>query len=80
MPALVALWERCTAAGAVADTEHRKYWFVAAAEHARRCGKRNPPGLFASMLRDPDLFAGFITVGDQESATRRIHEYRGAAT
>ncbi len=73
---LVALCQRCILTGAISASEADRVWFFTAVEHARRCGDHNPAGLFASMLRQPEKFRAYLTVGDEEAARARAAEWR----
>lgn len=51
--------------------------FVAAAEHARRVGNRNPAGLFVRVVRD--RLSRFIASCDEDAAWRRIKRHEASA-
>ncbi len=55
-------------------SEHARLQFVAAAEHALAIGTRNPPGLFAQLVRK-GLWR-FINQADEDRARRRMSRYR----
>ena len=48
---LLDLYEQAVELGLVTDSEHDRLRFVAAAEHARIIGTRNPCGLFVRLVR-----------------------------
>lgn len=67
---LLVLFEEATRKGLLRESERERLNFVAAAEHARVIGSRNPCGLFAWLVRRRKW--EFITEGDDESAHRRL--------
>lgn len=67
---LLELFRQAVAVGRLPGSEHARLQFVAAAEHARAIGTRNPFGLFAAIVRR-NLWH-VITQGDEDAAARRI--------
>jgi hypothetical protein len=67
---LLELYAQAVAAGLVAASEWGRLRFVAAAEHARAIGTKNPSGLFASLVRAGMLH--FATEGDETAASVRL--------
>jgi hypothetical protein len=76
---LLELYAQAVAQGLVAASEWGRLRFVAAAEHARAIGTKNPSGLFASLVRAGTLH--FATEGDETAASVRLrrHLYGGAS-
>lgn len=74
---LRALFTEATSRKWVRGSEAEFLEFVAAAEHAKRVGDRNPAGLFIRVVRDQ--LSRFISGSDEDAAWRRIkrHEERG---
>ena len=72
---LLELHGQAVARGLVGRAEADRLGFAAAAEHALAAGKRNPPGLFAHLVRRGRW--GSITQADEDSARRRlkVHEF-----
>lgn len=67
---LEALFVQAQQRGWTPGGEAARLRFVAAAEHAGRVGRRNPPGLFASIVRR-GLWA-FISAADEDAARKRL--------
>ena len=67
---LFTLFEEVTKRKLIPHNERERLNFVAAAEHARVIGSKNPCGLFAWLVRHRKW--EFITEGDDEAAHRRI--------
>lgn len=59
--------------GLVSGSESDRLKVLAAAEHARAAGRRNPPGLFVALLRR-GLWS-HLTSGDDEAAARRLKRH-----
>lgn len=57
----------------VSNGEHGRLQFVAAAEHARTIGSRNPPGLFAAILKRKLWHV--VTQADEDAAVRRLKSF-----
>ncbi len=74
---LLDLYEQAVELGLVTDSEHDRLRFVAAAEHARIIGTKNPCGLFVRLVRGGLLH--FVTYDDEVAASVRIrrHLYGG---
>jgi hypothetical protein len=70
---LLDLYEQAAAAGLVGRSEHARLRFVAAAEHARVIGTRNPCGLFVRLVRG-GLWP-FLTCDDEEAASVRLRKH-----
>jgi hypothetical protein len=70
MGRLLDLHEQAVAGGQISASEADRLRFVAAAEHARSIGSRNPPGLFAWLLRNRRW--GYVTQDDEDAASRRL--------
>jgi hypothetical protein len=75
---LLELYAQSVAGGLVPASEWGRLRFVAAAEHARAIGAKNPCGLFAALVRSGRLH--FATEDDAQAASFRIrrHLYGGA--
>ena len=76
--ALVELYTLCMARNVVSSCDADRLWFFGAAEHALRCGRRNPAGLFATMLRDRGRFEAYVTVSDETAALARLQQFARA--
>jgi hypothetical protein len=74
---LLELYEQAVEQGLVTASEHDRLRFVAAAEHARVIGTKNPCGLFARLVRGGLLH--FVTYDDEVAASVRLrrHLYGG---
>jgi hypothetical protein len=74
---LLELYEQAVEQGLVTASEHDRLRFVAAAEHARGIGTRNPCGLLARLVRGGLLH--FVTYDDEVAASARLrrHLHRG---
>jgi hypothetical protein len=74
---LLELYEQAVAGGLSAASEWGRLRFVAAAEHARIIGTRNPCGLFVRLVRGGLLH--FATGDDEQAASVRLrrHLYGG---
>jgi hypothetical protein len=70
---LLELYEQALGQGLVAPSEWDRLRFVAAAEHARIIGTRNPCGLFVRLVRGGLLH--FTTCDDQEAASVRLRRH-----
>lgn len=70
---LLALFEDAERRGLVNGSEHDRFQFVAAAEHASVIGSRNPCGLFAVLVRKG--LWHFITQADEDAAQRRLKQH-----
>jgi hypothetical protein len=75
---LLELYAQAVALGLVPASEWGRLRFVAAAEHARAIGTKNPCGLFAGLVRAGTLH--YATEGDEEAASARLrrHLYGGS--
>jgi len=69
---LIELHRQAAARGLVGVSEADRLKFVAAAEHARAVGRRNPCGLFARIVARG--WWHFATLGEEERAARRLRE------
>ncbi|TWT44476.1 hypothetical protein RAS1_08910 [Phycisphaerae bacterium RAS1] len=69
---LEALFVQAQQCGWTPGGEAARLRFIAAAEHAGRVGRRNPPGLFASIVRR-GLWA-FISAADEDAAKNRLRQ------
>jgi hypothetical protein len=67
---LLELYEQAVALGLVTESEHDRLRFVAAAEHARVIGTKNPCGLFVRLVRGRLLH--FVTYDDEVAASVRL--------
>ncbi len=74
---LLDLYEQAVELGLVTESEHDRLRFVAAAEHARIIGTKNPCGLFVRLVRGGLLH--FVTYDDEVAASVRVrrHLYGG---
>lgn len=72
---LLVLHGEAVARGLAPAGERGVLELVSLAEHARRYGTTNPPGLFAKLLRDQKWH--FITQDDEELARARFRAHRG---
>ena len=70
---LLELFREAVCKGLLRKTESDRLRFVAAAEHARLAGTRNPPGLFSALVRR--RLWHFSTQADEEAAQCRLKEY-----
>jgi hypothetical protein len=70
---LLVLYEQALGLGLVTQSEWDRLRFVAAAEHARIIGTKNPCGLFARLVRGKLLH--FATCDDQEAASVRLRKH-----
>jgi hypothetical protein len=70
---LLDLYEQALGQGLVTPSEWDRLRFVAAAEHARIIGTRNPCGLFVRLIRGKLLH--FTTCDDQEAASVRLRRH-----
>jgi hypothetical protein len=70
---LLDLYEQALGQGLVTPSEWDRLRFVAAAEHARIIGTRNPCGLFVRLVRGGLLH--FTTCDDQETASVRLRRH-----
>jgi hypothetical protein len=70
---LLALYEQAVARGLVTFSERDRLRFVAAAEHARVIGTRNPCGLFVRLVRR-SLWS-FVTQDDEDAARVRLKRH-----
>lgn len=67
---LLELHAQAVAVGLLGSSERERLLFVAAAEHARSIGTKNPPGLFIQLIR-AKLWS-FITQDDEDRANARL--------
>lgn len=67
---LLELFREAVARKLVPSGEHSRLQFVAAAEHARAIGSKNPPGLFSAIVRRKLWHV--VTQADEDAAVRRI--------
>ena len=76
---LLELYDQAVGLGLVAASECGRLRFVAAAEHARVIGTKNPCGLFVRLVRGGLLH--FATHDDETAASVRLrrHLYGGVA-
>jgi hypothetical protein len=70
---LLKLYDQAVAEGLVTRSEWDRLRFVAAAEHARIIGTRNPCGLFVRLVRGGLLH--FATQDDETAASARIRRH-----
>jgi hypothetical protein len=70
---LLDLYEQAVDLGLVRDSEHDRLRFMAAAEHARVIGTKNPCGLFARLVRGGLLH--FVTYDDEVAASVRLRRH-----
>lgn len=69
----LALHGQAAAAGRITAGEADRLRFVAAAEHARAVGRRNPCGLFARIVTRG--WWHLLTQGDEDRARRRLRDH-----
>jgi hypothetical protein len=69
---LLALFRQAVKARLAVPSEHARIQFVAAAEHARAIGTRNPCGLFAAIVRRKLWHV--ITQHDEDAALSKLKE------
>lgn len=67
---LLELHAQAVAVGLLGTSERERLLFVAAAEHARSVGTKNPPGLFMQLVRSK--LWSFITQDDEDRANARL--------
>jgi hypothetical protein len=70
---LLLLYEQAVDLGLAASSEHGRLRFVAAAEHARVIGTRNPCGLFVRLVRGG--LWHFATGDDEQAASVRLRRH-----
>lgn len=70
---LLELHAEAVELGLVDDTEPGRLKFVAAAEHARVIGTKNPCGLFVRFVRGK--LWDYLTHGDEDAANRRLKDH-----
>jgi hypothetical protein len=70
---LLDLYDQAVGDGLVTKSEHDRLRFVAAAEHARIIGTRNPCGLFVRLVRGGLMH--FATHDDETAASARIRQH-----
>ncbi len=70
---LLQLFDQAVTGGLVTASEANRLRFVAAAEHARAIGTRNPPGLFARLVRGG--IWGYLTQDDEDAASARLKRH-----
>jgi hypothetical protein len=70
---LLDLYGQAVQLGLVTVSEHDRLRFVAAAEHARVIGTKNPCGLFARLVRGGLLH--FVTYDDEVAASVRLRRH-----
>jgi len=70
---LLRLHEQAVARELVGASEADRLRFVAAAEHARAVGTRNPPGLFVRLVRG--RLWRFLTQADEDAAAGRLKRH-----
>jgi hypothetical protein len=70
---LLELYAQAVADGLVPASEWGRLRFVAAAEHARAIGAKNPCGLFAALVRGGSLH--FATEDDAQAASVRLRRH-----
>jgi hypothetical protein len=70
---LLDLYAQAVAAGLVGSSEWDRLRFLAAAEHARIIGTKNPCGLFARLVRGRLLH--FATQDDEQAASVRLRRH-----
>jgi hypothetical protein len=70
---LLELFREATDKGLFSGSESERLLFVAAAERARFCGSKNPPGFFSQLIRRR-LFH-FISSEDEERARKRLNDH-----
>lgn len=69
---LMILHEQARQAGYVNGSEADRLNFFAAAAHAVAAGVQNPPGLFATMIRENRW--RFLTLADEDAARRKLRQ------
>lgn len=74
---LLQLFEEAQKRGLINGSDMSRLDFVAAAEHALVVGTKNPPGLFATLVRRK--LWSFVTQDDEEAARRRLLRHREEA-
>lgn len=67
---LLELHREAVAKELISESESDRLRFVAAAEHARKIGKRNPCGLFIRLVRGK--LWQYLTQDDEDAASRRL--------
>lgn len=67
---LLDLHAQAVEGGLVGSSERERLLFIAAAEHARSIGKKNPPGLFIRLVCSK--LWSFITQDDEDRANARL--------
>ena len=70
---LLKLYAEAVRLGLVGDSESERFKFVAAAEHARVVGTKNPSGLFVRFVRGK--LWDFLTHDDEDAANRRLNQH-----
>lgn len=70
---LLKLFEQAVALGLVSSSEADRLRFVAAAEHARAIGTRNPAGLFVRLVRGG--IWTYLTQDDEDAASLRLKHH-----
>jgi len=70
---LLQLFDQAVARELVTASEADRLRFVAAAEHARVIGTRNPPGLFARLVRG--RIWNYLTQDDEDAASARLKRH-----
>lgn len=71
--ALLTLYEQATSQAILPRCESTRLQFFAAAEHARRCGQSNPPGLFVAVVRR--RLWHHITQAEEDAARNRLRRH-----
>lgn len=71
--ALLMLYEQATSRAILPRCESTRLQFFAAAEHARRCGQSNPPGLFVAVVRR--RLWHHITQAEEDAARVRLKRH-----
>ena len=69
---LMRLFGRCVGRGFAERSHAGVIWFVSAAEHAKRCARRNPAGMFAATIRNKEQRVLYVTQADEDAALVRI--------
>lgn len=69
---LMRLFGRCVGRGFAERSHAGVIWFVSAAEHATRCARRNPAGMFAATIRNKEQRVLYVTQADEDAALVRI--------
>jgi len=70
---LLVLFEQAHTQGLIGNSNSERLTFVAAAEHARVMGSRNPCGLFAELIRRQRW--DYVTDSDEDAAYRRLKHH-----